>query len=129
MIGRNAQIAIAALVELAKSEKRMSAVEIAQCAEISQPSVAKVLSTLRQGKFIVSVPGPGGGFSLSRPSDELNVLEVCTFFDLQTAMPEDCTITCDCSDESPCKVCGALKNVDDLRDSTLREITIASLVA
>ena len=129
MIGRNAQIAIAALVELAKNEKRMSAVEIAECAEIAQPSVAKVLSTLRQGKFIGSVPGPGGGFSLSRPSDELNVLEVCTFFDLQTAMPDDCTITCDCSDESPCKVCGALKNVDDLRDSTLREITIASLVA
>jgi len=129
MVGRNAQIAIAALVELAKNGKRMSAVEIAEGSEISQPSVAKVLSTLRQSNFIVSIPGPGGGFSLSRPSEDMNVLEVCLFFDLQTAMRDDCAITCDCSDDSPCKVCGALKNVDDLRDSTLRKITISSLVA
>ena len=129
MIGRNAQIAIAALVELAKTDKRMSAVEIAEGVAISQPSVAKVLSTLRQGKFIVSIPGPGGGFTLSRPSEEMNVLDICMFFDLQTAMPDDCAITCDCNEEHPCKVCGALQGVDTLRDATLRDITIAALVA
>ena len=129
MVGRNAQIAIAALVELAKTEKRMSAVEIAEGVVISQPSVAKVLSTLRQGKFIVSIPGPGGGFTLSRPAQEINVLDVCKFFDLQTAMPDDCAITCDCNEENPCKVCGALQRVDTLRDSTLRDMTIAALAA
>ena len=127
MVGRNAQLAIAALVELAKSEKRLSATEIAEGTELAQPSVAKVLSTLRQGGFIVSVPGPGGGFSLSRSADEINVHAICTFFDLQTAMPDDCAITCDCSDASPCQVCGALKNIDALRDSTLRDLTIKTL--
>ncbi|MBC8202014.1 MAG: Rrf2 family transcriptional regulator [Planctomycetes bacterium] len=129
MVGRNAQLAIAALVELAKSEKRLSAIEIAKGTELTQPSVAKVLSTLRKGNFIVSVPGPGGGFSLSRSAEEINVLDICMFFELQTAMPQDCAITCDCSDNLPCQVCSVLKNVDDLRDSTLRGLTIKTLAA
>jgi Rrf2 family transcriptional regulator, iron-sulfur cluster assembly transcription factor len=129
MVGRNAQLAIAALVELAKSERRLSATEIAEGTALTQPSVAKVLSTLRQGDFIVSVPGPGGGFTLSRPAQNINVLDICIFFDLQTAIPDDCAITCDCSDDAPCKVCGALKNVDDLRESTLRHLTIQTLAA
>jgi len=129
MVGRNAQLAIAALVELAKSEKRLSATEIAEGTGLTQPSIAKVLSSLRQGKFIISVPGPGGGFTLSRDASEINVLDICAFFDSQTAMPDDCAITCDCSDNSPCKVCGALKNVDDLRASTLRDLTIQNLAA
>ncbi|MDP7006213.1 MAG: Rrf2 family transcriptional regulator [Phycisphaerales bacterium] len=129
MVSRNAQLAIASLVELAKCDKRMSAIEIAEGSELSQPSVAKVLSTLRQGNFILSVPGPGGGFTLSRPADEINVQDICEFFNLQTALPDDCAIACDCSEDYPCKVCGALQGVDDLRESTLRNITIASLVA
>ncbi|MBC8309871.1 MAG: Rrf2 family transcriptional regulator [Phycisphaerales bacterium] len=129
MVNRNAQLAIAALIELAKTQMRMSAVEIAEKAALSQPSIAKVLSTLRQGNFIVSIPGPGGGFTLSRSPEDMNVLDICNFFELQTAMPDHCVITCSCSDDAPCRVCGALQGVDDLRDSTLRDITIASLAA
>ena len=129
MVGRNAQLAIAALIELAKTESRMSANEVAEHSGLSQPSVAKILSSLRQGKFIVSVPGPGGGFSLSRKPSAITIYEICEFFELQTAMPEDCAMQCGCTDESPCKVHSALQEVQNLREATLRDITIANLLA
>ncbi len=129
MVGRNAQLAIAALLELAKSNRRMSASEIADESTLSPPSVAKVLSSLRQGKFILSIPGPGGGFTLSRSPDKISILDICTYFELQTAMPDACAIQCGCTEEQPCRVHKALQDVENLRESTLRDITIETLLA
>ena len=129
MVRRNAQLAIAALVELAKSEARLSATEIAEASGLSIPSVAKVLSSLRSAHFIDSVPGPGGGFNLSKSADEISILAICDYFESETAMPDSCVIKCGCSDDFPCKVCEALQKVDSLREETLREMTIGQLIA
>ncbi|MDP7009638.1 MAG: Rrf2 family transcriptional regulator [Phycisphaerales bacterium] len=129
MIGRNAQLGIAALVVLSKSEGRLSATEIAEASGLSGPSVAKVLSSLRSANVIDSIPGPGGGFMLAKAPEEISVLSICDFFESETAMPDPCAITCGCSEETPCKVCEALVQVDSLRMDTLREMNIAQIAA
>jgi len=129
MVSRNAQLAIASLIELAKSERRMSATEVAEASGLSKPSVAKILSALRQGSFIVSVPGPGGGFALSREASAISIYEICLFFEMQTAMPDSCVITCGCTEDEPCKIHLALRDVENLRETTLRDITIETLLA
>lgn len=127
MVGRNAQLGIAALVELARGGGRRSASEIAKCSGLTAPSVAKVLSSLRQAGFIDSIPGPGGGFILSKPASEITILSICEYFESETAMPDACAIVCGCSEDSPCKVCDALKKVDLLRERTLADLTIDNI--
>ena len=129
MVGRNAQLGIAALVVLAKSEGRMSAIDIAEASGLSAPSVSKVLSSLRAGKFINSIPGPGGGFLLSMPAEDTSILSICNYFEMEAAMPSACAIKCGCSDLNPCKVCEALLQVESLREDTLEEMSIGQLIA
>ena len=129
MVGRNAQLGIAALVVLAKNEGRMSAIEIAEASGLSVPSLAKLLSSLRAANFINSIPGPGGGFNLAREAKDISILSICDYFETEMAMPDSCAIQCGCSHESPCKVCEALGDVESLREETLRERTIDQIIA
>lgn len=129
MLCRNSQLGIAALVVLAHGDRRLSALEVASATGLSHPTVAKVLSSLRHGGFIISTPGPGGGFSLQRPSNKITILAICNYFENQTSLPVSCAIDCGCTGESPCAIHAALVQVEQLREKTLSDITIDHLGA
>jgi len=50
--------------------------EISRAEGLSQPYVAKLLRVLRKGGFIKSVRGQAGGYTLSRPAEDISVGEV-----------------------------------------------------
>jgi Rrf2 family protein len=81
--------------------------EISRAEGISSPYVAKLLAILRRGGFVTSVRGKAGGYTLSRPGEEIVVGEVLAalggrfyqpgFCEGHSGREETCTHTTDCA--------------------------------
>lgn len=84
--GKVAQAAIAAMSLLAEKYspeggERLNSREIASTRNLSQAIVGKVLTTLSQQGLVWGSPGPGGGYRLARPPEEITLLQVVSPFD------------------------------------------------
>ncbi|WP_432799517.1 RrF2 family transcriptional regulator [Poriferisphaera sp. WC338] len=83
--GKTTQHAIAAVSRLAEvydgGHTRLSSSEIAKSRNLSQTIVAKVLTILSQAGIVDGAPGPGGGYSLSRPPKEISFFDISEQFD------------------------------------------------
>ncbi len=55
--------------------------EIARRRKLSQPVVAKVLTTLSQTGVVTGSPGPGGGYTLARAPSEISLHAIVEPFD------------------------------------------------
>jgi Rrf2 family protein len=71
-----ASIAIHSMVIIAKSEKQVNVLQIAEMTGSSKHHVAKVLQRLVKDGYLGSNRGPSGGFVLKQPADEINLLQV-----------------------------------------------------
>ncbi len=85
MYGRQTETAIAAVSRLAEvydgGTTRLSASEIAQDRGLQAPSVAKILTTLSQAGLVGGMPGPGGGYALSKEPQEIFIRDVFALFE------------------------------------------------
>ena len=84
--GKTAQHAIAAVSRLAQvyepgKSSRLSSADIADSRGLPKPVVAKVLTTLSQVGLVAGSPGPGGGYWLARPPEEITLYDVAALFD------------------------------------------------
>ena len=57
---------------------QLSIPEIAKGEGLSVPYASKLLSILRKEKLVTAVRGRGGGFCISRPANEITLLDVIT---------------------------------------------------
>lgn len=75
--------AVMAMVDLAKhSDGRPVALsDIADRQEISLSYLEQLFAKLRRGSLIKSVRGPGGGYLLARPTDELRISDIIVAVD------------------------------------------------
>lgn len=73
--GRYAVVALIDLA-LAKGEMPTSLGAISRRQDISLPYLEQLFVRLRRAGLVVSVRGPGGGYRLARPADEINIVEV-----------------------------------------------------
>lgn len=75
--------AIHALILLARAPggQRLSAGDIAGTLEVSEAHVAKVLQRLTHLGYLESRRGPGGGFVLRRPPEEVTLYDILTAID------------------------------------------------
>lgn len=79
-----AQAAIAAVSYLAavSSENRLTGSgEIADARLLSRKLVAKILTMLSARGIVRGKPGPAGGYQLTRPPDDITLLDVVRIFD------------------------------------------------
>ena len=98
---QNAISAISRLAELYAEDRAASSAEIARCRNLSQPLVAKILSTLVQGGLVKGSPGPGGGYRLARPPHEICLQDVVELFEREAQSP--CPFGPGwCGQEEPC---------------------------
>lgn len=85
--------AIAAISRLAEvydgGTSRLSAASIARDRNLKGPFVSKVLSEMSRVGLVDGSTGPGGGFTLTRPPDEITVGEVMRLFE-RSAGPTRC---------------------------------------
>jgi Rrf2 family transcriptional regulator, iron-sulfur cluster assembly transcription factor len=74
--------AVAALVDLAhsKTNRPVALAEIAQRQSVSVSYLEQVFALLRQNGFVKSVRGPGGGYLLAKPADDIRASDIFTAF-------------------------------------------------
>ena len=84
--GKTAQHAIAAVSRLAQvydpvKKVKLGSAEIADSRGLPRPVVAKVLTVLSQAGLVAGSPGPGGGYWLAKPPDQITLYDVASQFD------------------------------------------------
>ncbi|AXC49891.1 Rrf2 family transcriptional regulator [Paracoccus suum] len=75
--------AVVALVDLAmlKGDEPASLAEISRRQDISLPYLEQLFVRLRRAGLVKSARGPGGGYRLSRPAEEINLVDVLSAVD------------------------------------------------
>lgn len=71
-----ASIALHGMILVAKSDKMINVVQIAEMTTSSKHHVAKVFQRLVKEKFIESHRGPSGGFTMKKKPAEITLLEI-----------------------------------------------------
>ena len=75
--GRYAMVAMADLAMSAK-ENLVTLGEISKRQNISMPYLEQLFVKLRRSKLVVSVRGPGGGYKLAKPPQQIRVVDILT---------------------------------------------------
>lgn len=75
-ISEAASLALHGTGLLAYNDRRMSIHEISEIINASEAHLSKVFQRLVREGLVRSVRGPGGGFELTRPPEEITLLEV-----------------------------------------------------
>lgn len=99
------EYAIRALTHLALygNEKPVQVKEIAEAEGIPRHFLAKILNQLTYKGLVRATRGPGGGFMLTRPPEEVFVKDVVESVDGFETIQRHCVLGLDdCSDSQPC---------------------------
>ncbi len=83
-----ASLALHAMVLIAKSENHINVNSLAEEMGASRNHLAKVLQQLVKQGYLKSVRGPSGGFILSKPSEDISVLEIYEAIEGRIDVPE-----------------------------------------
>ncbi len=70
--------AVTAMMDIALHEKQgpVTLAEISQCQGISLSYLEQLFSKLRKQGLVKGVRGPGGGYTLARPSGEISIADI-----------------------------------------------------
>lgn len=104
MLSTTTEYALRALVQMARMPQKESVLarDLAASTHIPANYLSKVLLALRNAGLLDSARGAGGGYRLSRPADEIHLVEVVEIFEPSKAHPKCVLHERSCSDETPC---------------------------
>jgi len=127
--GKTASNAIAAMSYLAERHgddgPRASSAAIAENRSISKPLVAKVLTILSQAGLVGGSPGPGGGYFLAKPPEQIHLIEIVRLFE-KTDTESRCPFGPHwCGHEEPCPLHDQLISLNEVGRRFLEETTLA----
>jgi Rrf2 family iron-sulfur cluster assembly transcriptional regulator len=82
-LSTRARYAVMAMVDLARQggARPVCLSDIARRQEISLPYLEQLFGKLRRGALVHSVRGPGGGYLLARPADEMRIADIVVAVD------------------------------------------------
>lgn len=128
-ISTKAQYAVRAMVSLnLHGEGRPLALhDIADREKISLAYLEQLFVKLRRGKIVKSVRGPGGGYVLARPADQIRVDEIIDSVE-ESLVPVSCMDAsgrCVCNDQ--CISHGVWQGLGERVRQFLSSITLADL--
>ena len=96
----------------ATDKKKVGIKEISSKLDIPSPFLGKILQSLSKHKILDSTKGPNGGFTLSKPAEQIPLMDIVEILD-GTDIFDNCLIrTTECSDDDPC---GLHDNVTAIR--------------
>lgn len=109
LLTTKSRYAVTAIIELAgEAEKPLALLTIAQRQKISLSYLEQIFSCLKKAGIVDSVRGPGGGYFLKRPRNEITISEIIR------AIGEPIKMTNCGSAEVGCKKTGTKCNSHDL---------------
>ena len=130
MISTRGRYALRILVDLAENQNEgyITLKEAADRQEISEKYLESIVKDLVKGRFIEGVRGKGGGYRLSRPAEEINVLDVLQSAD-GTIAPVACLEegSAPCSRAAVCKTLPLWKGLERVVSEYLSGYTIRDL--
>jgi Rrf2 family iron-sulfur cluster assembly transcriptional regulator len=99
ILGTRVRYAVMAMAELAGREvgKPVALSELAEAQEITVPYLEQIFSKLKQHGLVSSVRGPGGGYVLAKPADNVRISDIIEAVDESLKMTR-----CDSHKESGC---------------------------
>jgi Rrf2 family protein len=111
----------------AAEEKVMPASSMAQSLKVSQAHLAKVMQRLARAGLVKSSRGPAGGFTLTRPKDKINLLEIYEI--MEGAQKENrCLLSSEVCPGSACVLGRALHDINLKVLELLADHTLADLL-
>lgn len=110
-------------------ERSRSASEIASLIKVPAPTVSKILKILARGGLVVSTRGAQGGYTLSRPSGQISLVDIIQAMDGPIGMTE-CSVTPGlCTQEAGCVVRANWQRINHAVLDVLRDITLDQMIA
>ncbi|MCA9393978.1 MAG: Rrf2 family transcriptional regulator [Candidatus Omnitrophica bacterium] len=98
-------------IPLDRVEDKISAIDLCAAAGIPEPFTRKALQVLSQTGFLKAVPGPGGGYRLTRHPKEITLLEIVLAVDGKDTFDGCLMGLAQCNDRKPCPVHETWKGV------------------
>lgn len=129
LFSRSAEYAIRAMTRLARqpSGKLTGAREISGAEGIPMPFLWKILQNLARRKLIRSFKGLRGGYELARPAEQITLDAILLATD-GGGVTENCVLGLpQCSEENPCPLHPAWKEIRTRLAAMLEENTLADL--
>jgi Rrf2 family protein len=114
MLSITSQYALRALSHLARQQRAtVLGRDLAQSVEIPANYLSKVLLTLRNAGLVVTTRGSGGGYRLSRPANDIHLIDVVKLFEDVSGAQPGCILgrTRRCSEIKPCTAHSAGKGL------------------
>lgn len=128
MISQTAEYALRAIVFLAdQAGEPATTAQIAEATSVPASYLAKVMQLLSRARVVNSQRGLHGGFTLTKPARELNVLEVINAVDPIRRFHE-CPLGLPSHGKSLCPLHRQLDNAAQAIEDSFGETTIADLI-
>lgn len=119
ILGTKARYAVMAMVDLAgrSAGKAVTLAELAEAQEITLPYLEQIFNKLRKHGLVQSVRGPGGGYVLAKPAEDICISDI-----VQAAEESMKMTRCDKHEEGGCMSNKARCLTHDLWDGLERQI-------
>lgn len=130
MLSRTARYALRAAVHIAERQEEapLSVQDLARELDIPRNYLSKTLHRLAQAGVLTSTRGPGGGFRLNRPPEEVALQEVVAGVEPVEAAEARCLLgRVRCSEDDPCAAHGRWCAVREQVEAFFGETTLADL--
>jgi len=120
---------VTAMLDLAIHDKAGSVTlaDISQCQGISLSYLEQLFAKLRKHKLVKGVRGPGGGYRLARPADQISIAEIISAVDENVDVTR-CSGKGDCQDGEKCLTHELWSDLSDRLYKFLDNITLAQFV-
>ncbi len=121
--------AVTAMLDLAFHDEAgpVTLSHISQRQDISLSYLEQLFTRLRRHKLVISTRGPGGGYSLSRPADDIAVAEIIAAVD-EALDTTRCSGANNCHEGRPCLTHELWDDLSHQIYQFLNEITLGKLV-
>ncbi len=131
LISTRGRYALRILVDLAenRNDGYITLRELSDRQGISEKYLESIVKDLVKDRFIEGVRGKGGGYRLSRPAEEINILEVLQSAD-GTVAPVACLVegSRPCSRAAACRTLPLWKGLDKAVSDYLSGFTVRDLM-
>lgn len=120
-----ADYAVVLMSELARTDKRANASDLAAASGIPEPTVSKILGQMKRAGLLASSRGVKGGFSLAQPPAEISVADVIEAVDGPIALT-NCVSTTEreCTLEPVCSMAVHWQTINEAVRGALAGITL-----
>ena len=133
-VTRAVEYAIIGLLYLAKqpADRTVMIDEISEQERIPKSFLAKIFQSLAKGGFVLSHRGAGGGFSLAKPADEINLLQILNCIESAFALQKCVTIDPECVVShdrlTSCALCGVFAEAQSRVNEVFVRTTLQDLL-